>query len=88
MYLTETEEWFAIFICFLIVIGFIASTIQNIRETVSEEKLKYKQKKKEEEKVKNLIKYLDTKSELINSVLDAQKKLDDQKKSITKNKSK
>ena len=88
MYLTETEEWFAIFICFLIVIGFIASTIQNIRETVSEEKVKYKQKKKEEEKVKNLIKYLDTKSELINSVLDAQKKLDDQKKSITKNKSK
>ena len=88
MYLSETEEWFAIFICFLIVIGFIASTIQNIRETVSEEKLKYKQKKKEEEKVKNLIKYLDTKSELINSVLDTQKKLDDQKKSITKNKSK
>ena len=88
MYLTETEEWFAIFICFLIVIGFIASTIQNIRETVSEEKLKYKQKKKEEEKVKNLIKYLDTKSELINSVLEAQKKLDDQKKPITKNKSK
>ena len=88
MYLTETEEWFAIFICFLIVIGFVASTIQNIRETVSEEKLKYKQKKKEEEKVKNLIKYLDTKSELINSVLDAQKKLDDQKKSITNNKSK
>ena len=88
MYLSETEEWFAIFICFLIVIGFIASTIQNIRETVSEEKLKYKQKKKEEEKVKNLIKYLDTKSELINSVLEAQKKLDDQKKSITKNKSK
>ena len=88
MYLSETEEWFAIFICFLIVIGFVASTIQNIRETVSEEKLKYKQKKKEEEKVKNLIKYLDTKSELINSVLEAQKKLDDQKKPITKNKSK
>ncbi len=88
MYLSEIEEWFAIFICFLIVIGFVASTIQNIRETVSEEKVKYKQKKKEEEKVKNLIKYLDTKSELINSVLDAQKKLDDQKKSITNNKSK
>ena len=88
MYLSETEEWFAIFICFLIVIGFVASTIQNIRETVSEEKVKYKQKKKEEEKVKNLIKYLDTKSELINSVLEAQKKLDDQKKPITKNKSK
>ena len=44
MYLSETEEWFAIFICFLIVIGFVASTIQNIRETVSEEKVKYKQK--------------------------------------------
>ena len=88
MYLSETEEWFAIFICFLIVIGFVASTIQNIRETVSEEKVKYKQKKKEEEKVKNLIKYLDTKSELINSVIEAQKKLDNQKKTITKNKSK
>ena len=82
MYLSETEEWFAIFICFLIVIGFIASTIQNIRETVSEEKQKHKIQKQEEEKVKELIKYIDTKSELINSVLEAQKKIDSKKKSI------
>jgi|TARA_B100001094_G_C17891606_1_gene651985 uncharacterized protein YpmS len=82
MYLSETEEWFAIFICLLIVIGFIASTIQNIRETVSEEKQKHKIQKQEEEKVKELIKYIDTKSELINSVLEAQKKIDSKKKSI------
>tara|TARA_B100001173_G_C15668561_1_gene412619 strand:+ start:179 stop:439 length:261 start_codon:yes stop_codon:yes gene_type:complete len=82
MYLSETEEWFAIFICLLIVIGFIVSTIQNIRETVSEEKQKHKIQKQEEEKVKELIKYIDTKSELINSVLEAQKKIDSKKKSI------
>ena len=79
MYLSETEEWFAIFICLLIVIGFIVSTIQNIRETISEEKQKYKIQKQEEEKVKELIKYIDTKSELINSVLEAQKKIDSKK---------
>tara|TARA_B100000902_G_C26591952_1_gene566262 strand:+ start:243 stop:503 length:261 start_codon:yes stop_codon:yes gene_type:complete len=82
MYLSETEEWFAIFICLLIVIGFIVSTIQNIRETVSEEKQKHKIQKQEEEKVKELIKYIDTKSELINSVLEAQKKIDSKTKSI------
>ena len=82
MYLSETEEWFAIFICLLIVIGFIVSTIQNIRETISEEKQKHKLQKQEEEKVKELIKYIDTKSELINSVLEAQKKIDSKKKSI------
>jgi len=82
MYLSETEEWFAIFICLLIVIGFIVSTIQNIRETISEEKQKHKIQKQEEEKVKELIKYIDTKSELINSVLEAQKKIDSKKKSI------
>ncbi|MBQ21931.1 MAG: hypothetical protein CMD32_00795 [Flavobacteriales bacterium] len=82
MYLSETEEWFAIFICLLIVIGFIVSTIQNIRETISEEKQKHKTQKQEEEKVKELIKYIDTKSELINSVLEAQKKIDSKKKSI------
>ena len=79
MYLSETEEWFAIFICLLIVIGFIVSTIQNIRETISEEKQKHKTQKQEEEKVKELIKYIDTKSELINSVLEAQKKIDSKK---------
>ena len=82
MYLSETEEWFAIFICLLIVIGFIVSTIQNIRETISEEKQKHKIQKQEEEKVKELIKYIDTKSELINSVLEAQKKIDSKKKSF------
>ena len=82
MYFSESEEWFAIFICFAIVIAFIGSTIQNIRETISEEKQKYNKQKQEEEKVKELIKYIDTKSELINSVLDAQKKIDSKTKPI------
>tara|TARA_B100000795_G_C22444507_1_gene303240 strand:- start:98 stop:358 length:261 start_codon:yes stop_codon:yes gene_type:complete len=85
MYFSESEEWFAIFICFAIVIAFIGSTIQNIRETISEEKQKYNKQKQEEEKVKELIKYIDTKSELINSVLDAQKKIDSKTKPTNDN---
>ena len=80
MYLTELEEWFAIFICFCIVVGFIYSTIHNIKETISEEKQKFKKQKEEEEKVKELINYLDSKTELINTVVSAQKKLKDKKK--------
>jgi len=87
MYLSELEEWFAVFICFLIVIGFIASTSQNIRQTIFEEKEKHKKQKQDEKKVKEFIEYIDTKSELINSVLDAQKKLD-QKKVLNKKESK
>ena len=60
---------------------------QNIRETISEEKQKHNKQKQEEEKVKELIKYIDTKSELINSVLDAQEKIDGKKKSIDNNNS-
>lgn len=86
MYFSETEEWVAILVCFLIVIGFISSTIQNIRETISEEKEKHNRQKQDEKKVKELIKYFDTKSELINSVLDAQKKIDDKKKSLNNTK--
>ena len=52
MYLTELEEWFAIFICFCIVIGFVYSTIHNIKETISEEKQKFKKQKEEEKKVR------------------------------------
>ena len=88
MYFSETEEWVAIFVCFLIVIGFVSSTIQNIRETISEEKEKYNRQKQDEKKVKQLIKYFDTKSELINSVLDAQKKIDNKKKSMNNTRSK
>ena len=80
MYLTELEEWFAIFICFCIVVGFIYSTIHNIKETISEEKQKFKKQKEEEEKVKELINYLDSKTELINTVVSAQKKLREKKK--------
>ena len=80
MYLTELEEWFAIFICLCIVVGFILSTIHNIKETISEEKKKFKKQRKEEDKVKELIKYLDTKTELINTVVSAQKKLKKKKK--------
>ena len=80
MYLTELEEWFAIFICFCIVVGFIYSTIHNIKETISEEKQKFKKQKEEEEKVKELINYLDSKTELINTVVSTQKKLKEKKK--------
>ena len=80
MYLTELEEWFAIFICFCIVVGFIYSTLHNIKETISEEKQKFKKQKEEEEKVKELINYFDSKTELINTVVSAQKKMKEKKK--------
>ncbi|MBN09284.1 MAG: hypothetical protein CMC79_02790 [Flavobacteriaceae bacterium] len=88
MYLSEAEEWFAIFICICIVIGFTLSTIQNIRDTISEEKEKEKQKQEEEEKIKELIKYMDTKSDLIDTVIAAQEKLKRKKESMDKKKSK
>ena len=75
MYLSETEEIIALIACGLIVIGFIVSTYKEIKTTIAEEKAKFAQQKADEEKVKELIKYIDTKNELIQTVLNAQKQI-------------
>ena len=75
MYLSETEEIIALIACGLIVIGFIVSTYKEIKTTIAEEKAKFDQQKADEEKVKELIKYIDTKNELIQTVLKAQKQI-------------
>ena len=75
MYLSETEEIIALITCGLIVIGFIVSTYKEIKTTIAEEKAKFAQQKADEEKIKELIKYIDTKNELIQTVLKAQKQI-------------
>ncbi len=72
--LNDTEEILAILIAVAIVLGFIFSTYKEIQTTVAEEKVKYREKKENEAKVKTLIKYLDAKKELIDAVNKANKK--------------
>lgn len=79
MYLSETEEFIAIVICLGILVSFVVKTIQDIRATVAEEKQKAVQKKQDEEKVKQLIEYLDTKNELIQTYLTTKEKIEKNK---------
>ena len=51
-----------------------------IKNTISEEKAKLADKRKNEEKIKTLIEYLDTKKKLIDTVVTANKKLKVEKK--------
>ena len=80
MYLSDSEEIVAFIVAIAIVIGFIASTYTEIKNTIAEEKAKLAEKRKNEEKVKTLIEYLDTKKKLIDTVVTANKKLDIEKK--------
>ena len=61
MYLSETEEIIAFVVCIAIVIGFAVSTYLEIKNTISEEKNKHKEKIENEAKIKTLIKYFDAK---------------------------
>ena len=72
MYLNETEEILAIIVCVAIVIGFIFKTIQDVKSTIAEEKAKFNQKKKDEEKVRELIDFLDERTELLKNVHELQ----------------
>ena len=80
MYLSDSEEIVAFIVAIAIVIGFIASTYTEIKNTIAEEKAKLAEKRKNEEKVKTLIEYLDTKKKLIDTVVTANKKLEVEKK--------
>ena len=80
MYLSDSEEIVAFIVAIAIVIGFIASTYTEIKNTIAEEKAKLAEKRKNEEKIKTLIEYLDTKKKLIDTVVTANKKLEVEKK--------
>ena len=80
MYLSDSEEIVAFIVAIAIIIGFIASTYTEIKNTIDEEKAKLAEKRKNEEKIKTLIEYLDTKKKLIDTVVTANKKLDVEKK--------
>ena len=80
MYLSDSEEIVAFIVAIAIIIGFIASTYTEIKNTIDEEKAKLAEKRKNEEKIKTLIEYLDTKKKLIDTVVTANKKLDIEKK--------
>ena len=71
MYLSETEEIIAYIVCIAIVIGFIASTYLEIKNTIAEEKQKQAEKQENEAKIKTLIDYLDTKKKLFPSLLNS-----------------
>ena len=79
MYLSDLEEIVAFIVAIAIVIGFVASTYMEIKNTIAEEKEKATEKKENEEKIKTLINYFDTKKKLIDTVVEANKKLDPKK---------
>ena len=81
MYLSDLEEIVAFIVAIAIVIGFVASTYMEIKNTIAEEKEKATEKKENEEKIKTLINYFDSKKKLIDTVVEANKKLDPQKRS-------
>ena len=68
MYLSEPEEIIAYLVCIAIIIGFGVTTFMEIKNTVYEEKQKYKEQKENEEKIKTLISYFKAKKKLIDTV--------------------
>ena len=76
MYLSDSEEIVAFIVAIAIVIGFVASTYMEIKNTIAEEKAKVAEKQENEEKTKTLITYFDTKKKLIDTVVQANKKKD------------
>ena len=79
MYLSDLEEIVAFIVAIALVIGFVASTYMEIKNTIAEEKEKATEKKENEEKIKTLINYFDSKKKLIDTVVEANKKLDPKK---------
>ena len=80
MYLSETEEIIAFIVCIAIVMGFAVSTYLEIKNTISEEKNKQKEKIENEAKIKTLIKYFDAKKNLIDRITETKKSLENRNK--------
>ena len=79
MYLSELEELVAYLACIAIVIGFGVTTYKEIKNTIAEEKQKASEKKENEEKVKTLIHYFNTKKKLIDNVAKLQESIKKEK---------
>ena len=79
MYFNDLEEILAVVIAIAILGGFVVSTMHDMKATIAEEKQKFKEKKEAEEKAKELIDYLDTKANLIDSIVKTTKKLEKKK---------
>ena len=79
MYLSDTEEIVAYIICIAIIIGFIATTYMEIKNTISEEKQKQTEKQENEAKIKSLIEYLDSKKNLIDSLVKTKNSFEEKK---------
>lgn len=79
MYLSEAEEIVAYIVCIAIVIGFVATTYVEIKNTIAEEKQKQTEKKENEAKIKTLIEYFDSKKNLIDSLANTKKSLEEKK---------
>jgi len=79
MYLSETEEIIAYIVCIAIVIGFIASTYMEIKNTIAEEKQKQAEKEENEAKIRTLINYFDTKKKLFDVLTKTKKSIENKK---------
>tara|TARA_B100000287_G_scaffold435186_1_gene502306 strand:- start:2873 stop:3130 length:258 start_codon:yes stop_codon:yes gene_type:complete len=79
MYFNDLEEILAVVIAIAILGGFVVSTMHDMKATIAEEKQKFKEKKEAEEKAKELIDYIDTKANLIDSIVKTTKKLEKKK---------
>ena len=80
MYLSEAEEIIAYIVCIAIIIGFVATTYMEIKNTIAEEKQKQKEKNENETKIKILIEYLNSKKKLIDSLVKVKKSIDKKEK--------
>jgi hypothetical protein len=79
MYLSELEELVAYAVSIAIVIGFGVSTYVEIKNTIREEKQKHREQKENEEKIRTLISYFNTKKKLIDNVAKLNKAIKDGK---------
>lgn len=79
MYLSETEEIIAYIVCIAIVIGFIASTYMEIKNTIAEERQKQAEKEENEAKIKTLINYFDSKKKLFDVLVKTKKSIENKK---------
>ena len=55
-------------------------TYKDIKETIAEEKQKLYEKNKNEEKIKNIIEYIETKNTLIKTIVKAKKSIKEKNK--------
>ena len=80
MYLNDLEETVVLIAAVFIIIAFIVKTYKDIKETIAEDKQKLYEKNKNEEKIKNIIEYIETKNTLIKTILKAKKSIKEKNK--------